>query len=326
MPSGNYLIENDTVQSKIIFVDTISSDKTLKTTVLGIIILENIIVIFSDCKFTLKPNNKNRQSVLTFSNYNNSTVIGGSIYGDRYCYFFEFIINNDENSLEFGTIDSNVNYLNDSNYMITKNFISNCDNSNSLPNKFAICPLQNNTYNTVYGGKRNIYCYNSTEKYLGKATTSSDSFINDITLLPSTAKIKVDFKYEKNYNAKFYITTDLTYKTFEQSQGITIYPSDNFEINELLIEIFLSDGICRSKTDADNAYYRIYNNYIEGYTASGGVYGNYLKLSFMKGTTFKNCIVDIRASFSNNIYYDYSIVTRKNSLITDEQLRKSFIN
>lgn len=455
LPAGNYLIENDNFQSEAIFTDTLDSNKTWKTSLLGIIIPSDITVIFNDCIFTLQPNNKNRESLITFANSHNSKVIGGSIIGDRYNHIFEVIINNDENSLEFGTIDSSGNFISDTNYMVTKNFISTCDNGSPLPNNFAICPLQNSTFNTVDGGRRNVYCYDSLGNFLGKASTNNDSFLSDITLLPSTSKIKVDFKYEKNYNAKFYITTNLTYKTFEQSQGITIYPSDNIEINGLTITNHLTDGICTfappinhhinnlkilnciiennrrqgislvgntdgaliqnskigktqgvdpqcgidfehygyvkniivdsvefydnykwdiinyngwdievkdskfnggiastygynmdihnnkfvcrskgsstfssatTKNDADNAYYKIYNNYIEGYTAAGGVYGSYLKLSYMDGNTFKNCLIDARGNFTNNIYYDCTIVARESSYLSGESLNNVIIN
>ena len=243
LPAGNYLIENDNVQLRKTFTDIIDSTKTWTTNLKGIILPDNIIFDITGCTLSLQPNKYPEQAVINFANSHNSQLIGGTILGDRDSHLFELVINRNANELESGDFDVNTGLpIDDTTKMRTINYISTLEDGSPLPTTFAICPLANTSMNTVDGGCRYIYCYDKDNNYLGKPT-GSNGFGVRATLPKNTSKIKVSFRGEKRTDAKYYMTTEKIYVTFEEAYGIRIYASDNVIINGTTVNNFLADGI-----------------------------------------------------------------------------------
>ena len=243
LPPGDYLIETDTIHQEKTFIDINDSTKTWTTNLKGIIIPDNIEFNIEECTLNLKPNSSPQQSVITFANSDNSKLIGGTIIGDRDTHLFDLIINMNNNELESGAFDDKTGLpITDSTQMRTKDYIATLYNGNSLPSEFVICPLSNTSTNTVDGGSRYIYCYDINDTYLGKAN-GNNSFLTRASLPTGTAKIKISFKNETRSDAKYYLSTEKVYPTFEQGFGIKIYNSNNVTINGSIIKSFLTDGI-----------------------------------------------------------------------------------
>lgn len=243
LPSGDYLIENDNIQLRKTFIDIENETKTWTTNLKGVVLPDNLIFDITNCTLNLEPNKQVLQSVITFANSHNSQLIGGTILGDRDTHLFELIINKNSDELESGDFDINTGSpIVDDTKMRTKNYISTLANGSPLLNDFIICPLANTTMNTVDGGNRYIYCYDKDNNYLGKAT-GNNSFLTRATLLPNTAKIKVSFRGEKRTDAKYYLTSEKIYLTYEQAYGISIYGSNNITIDGTTSNNFLTDGI-----------------------------------------------------------------------------------
>lgn len=242
LPKGDYLIENDVVQQTKKFIDIDDSSKTWSTGLKGIIIPDNIDFIAKNCNFNLQPSAYTEQSVIVFANSHNSRLTGGAIIGDRHNHLFDLTINKNSDELESGDIDITTGLpIDDPTRMRTVSYIDSIENGSPLPQSFIICPLENTTMNTVDGGCRYIYCYDNENNYLGK--TDTNTFIDRADLIAGTTKIKISFRGEQRTDAKYYLTTEKTYITFEQSYGIRIYGSNNITITGTTIKDFLTDGI-----------------------------------------------------------------------------------
>ncbi|MDU2673336.1 MAG: right-handed parallel beta-helix repeat-containing protein [Clostridium sp.] len=246
LPKGEYAIDMSEIQKYVLMKDKEGNEWTHSAK--GIVLPSDIEFDISDCKLILVPCEDPQVSVITFSQSNNTKIIGGEIIGDRYEHDYGMRINENGNELEIGNIDIETGELiEDSNYVRTKDYIEVykdwfTGNDEPLPEKFYLSVLENTTKNTVDGGMRIIYCYDKNNNYLGKES-GGWSFTKEVNLLPNTAKIKVTFKDEKRLDAKYYITKRDIYFTYEMGSGITITNSKNNEINGTIVRDFIGDCI-----------------------------------------------------------------------------------
>ena len=238
LPKGIYAIDTS-ISTPISMSD---GSKSWTQNAKGIVVPSGIELILTGCTLQMIPTDDPYYSVISISNTNNTKITGGTILGDRDTHDYGHRINSTGTELELGSFDNSTgNTSNNDNMVRTKNYIDNF-NGNTLPNEFYIIPLENTTKNTVDGGVRYIYCYDSNNNYLGIAT-GSNGFISKATLLPNTAKIKISFKDEKRLDAKYFISNNMTYFTHEFGNGINITASNNTTIDGTTIKDMIGDCI-----------------------------------------------------------------------------------
>lgn len=216
----------------------------------GITMESNLTLDLTDCTLEMMPVEDPYYSIINISSCKNSTIIGGTIKGDRNKHDYGMRINDDGNEFVSGDIDSKTgDYIKDEDKVVTKDFIEN------LPNQFAVIPLWNTTMNTVDGGCAYIYCYDENNKYLGIAK-GSNGYASQRTLLEGTKKIKISLRGEKRLDAVISLTTRDVYQTYEFGTGIVITDSDTIEINGTTVKDCIGDCIATNapplKVTVDN--------------------------------------------------------------------------
>lgn len=250
LPKGNYSIDMTEIQENVTFVNPKdSSDKWTKGCK-GIVMVEGIEFNVEGCTFLQVPCEDPHPSVFTFAKSHNSKLIGGSIYGDKYAHDYGLKINWDENSLESGSFDTTTGApISDNSRVRTKNFITSYSDGSPLPQNFYICPFDDTSKNTVDGGMRTIYFYDANNNFISSAT---NGFITMATMPTNAVKIKISFKDETRLDAKYYITKRLLYFTFESGCGISIFESNNIEINGTEIRECIGDCIGTGQPPVNN--------------------------------------------------------------------------
>lgn len=216
----------------------------------GITMESNLTLDLTDCILEMIPVEDPYYSIINISNCKNSTIIGGTIIGDRNKHDYGIRINDKGNEFVSGDIDSKTgDYIKDEDKVVTKDFIEN------LSNRFAVIPLWNTTMNTVDGGCAYIYCYDENNNYLGVAK-GSNGYASQRTLLEGTKKIKISLRGEKRLDAVISLATREVYQTYEFGTGIVITDSDTIEINGTTVKDCIGDCIATNapplKVTVDN--------------------------------------------------------------------------
>lgn len=243
LPPGTYAIDMTEIQAKNVMPYEPQYGGGMWThNCTGIVLPSNIEFDISNCILKLVPNDKTDYSIVTFSQSDNSKLIGGLVQGDKYTHNYGLKINWDETSLESGDFNATTGEpIDDATKVRLKDYITEFTPGESLPSSFYICPFDDTTVNSVDGGVKYVYCYDINNKFLG---VLGGGFISVVTLLSGTAKIKISFKNEKRLDAKYYLTKKMSHYTYEFGFGITFTDTHNNVINTTEVKECTGDCIC----------------------------------------------------------------------------------
>lgn len=258
LPKGHYSIDTS-VKNPIELKDAEGSTWTHNRQ--GITMESDLTLDLTGCKLEMKSVEDPYYSIISISNCKNSTIIGGTIIGDRDKHDYGMRINEFGDKFKSGDIDANTGkYIKDDERVVTKDYIDmyidwTTKKEGELPGEFSIIPLWNTTMNTVDGGCAYVYCYDEDNNYLGVATGSS-GYANKRSLLEGTKKIKISLRGEKRLDVVVALTTRNLYQTYEFGTGIVITDSDTIEINGTTVQDCIGDCIGTSapplKVTVDN--------------------------------------------------------------------------
>ena len=258
LPKGHYSIDTS-VTNPIELKDKEGSTWTHNRQ--GIVMESDLTLDLTDCTLEMVPVEDPYYSIITVSNCKNSTIIGGTIIGDRNEHDYGMRVNEDGNEFKSGDIDAKTGkYKKDKERVVTKDYIYTyvdwfSKNEEELPKQFAVIPLWNTTMNTVDGGCAYVYCYDENNKYLGVAE-GGDGYATQRTLIEGTKKIKISLRGEKRLDPVISLTTRDLYQTYEFGTGIVITASDSIEINGTTVKDCIGDCIGTSapplKVTVDN--------------------------------------------------------------------------
>ena len=162
LPKGHYSIDTS-VTNPIELKDKEGSTWTHNRQ--GIVMESDLTLDLTDCTLEMVPVEDPYYSIITVSNCKNSTIIGGTIIGDRNEHDYGMRVNEGGNEFKSGDIDAKTGkYKKDKERVVTKDYIDTyvdwfSKNEEELPKQFAVIPLWNTTMNTVDGGCAYVYCY-----------------------------------------------------------------------------------------------------------------------------------------------------------------------
>lgn len=255
LPEGHYSIEVDTTQGTHIMPNT-EQGWSWTHNQKGIIMENNTTLDLTNCILEMAPSQETHYSVITFSGCNNSTLIGGTLIGDRYTHDYGQRINDNGSCLETGGFDETTGLPTENTSQIrTINYIDTYK-TNSLPNKFRILPLEGANFSTTDGGRCFVYCYDMNNNFLGTCHGGGwGGYLEEITLIENTKKIKISFWNENNLKSKYYITTLDLYYTLEWGSGIIFTDAQNCTVKNTKIIDFIGDCVGTNCPPCD------YNNY-----------------------------------------------------------------
>ena len=246
LPKGHYAIDTS-VKNDIVLSDGTNTWTHHRQ---GITMQSDMELILEDSILQMIPCEDPYYSILTISNCNNSKITGGTILGDKLTHYYGMKINKNGTDFKPGSVDEETGEEIESETDIITDYIDKFVKYDTkevidLPKTMCLIPLWNTYFNSVDGGKKRIYCYDSDDNYLGVA---GNWMFDVFTLLDNTTKIKIrilnEQLYDNDYHTNVYaLTTRTLYQSAEFAMGICIAASSNIEINGTTIKNITGDCI-----------------------------------------------------------------------------------